>query len=64
MKSRRKASHQVCIIIFPMLNRTFELIKDVDSFENRQPANQPSFNISNLDPFPNAFESFKMNKPP
>lgn len=47
-----------CIIIFPMLNRTFELIKDVDSFENRQPAKQPSFNISKLDPFPNAFESF------
>lgn len=47
-----------CCLVFPMLNDTLGLVKDIDNFENRQAAKRPDFDINKLDPFPNAFDTF------
>jgi len=46
------------LLTFPFINERLGWIKDVASFENRQPAELPVFNIQLLDPFPVQYEHY------
>ncbi|MEO0311223.1 MAG: hypothetical protein RIQ89_880 [Bacteroidota bacterium] len=46
------------LILFPLLNDTFHLIKDFENTENRKVASLPAFNIELLDPYPIEFNNF------
>jgi alginate O-acetyltransferase complex protein AlgJ len=48
----------VLILSFPFINTVFKLIKDAESFENRQLTFPPSYDSILTDPFPAKFEQY------
>jgi alginate O-acetyltransferase complex protein AlgJ len=45
-------------ILFPFINKKINVVKDIESFENRRMASEPGFDIEHLDPYPSKFDSF------
>jgi len=48
----------IVIISFPLLNKNFKIVKDIDNTENRKMTSMPVFNINLLDPFPTEYEKY------
>ena len=48
----------IAAISFPLINRNAQVIKDIQSFENRRMAQKPEFDIEHLDPFPAKYDTF------
>lgn len=46
------------LIFFPKVNTYLKFVGDIESFENRQMANKPDFDINHLDRFPVPYETF------